>query len=247
MPNDNNVFEPRENIGRNVIYWALGAITFIGVVALIAAAFDSANRVTGVKDVLSLLLPVIGAWVGTVLAFYFGRENYLAASKSTENILALTLEQKLEKTKVSDAMRPVDKIVALRTKDPDNAIKLKDQMLDKMSDDKSRLPVLTDNGVVRYIVHRSVIDRFIATRATAGAKPEEIAELTLADLVAQADVKSAVTAFGVVGPDDSLALVKQKLDAEPKCQDVFVTEGGQRDKPIRGWLTNNAVLELAKA
>src|SRR5574342_1393854 len=110
----NNV-EPRENLGRNVIYWALAAITVIGVVALIAATIDSNNRVNGVKDVLALLLPVIGAWAGTVLAFYFGRENYLAASRSTENILALTLEQKLQATKASAAMRPIDKIVALRT------------------------------------------------------------------------------------------------------------------------------------
>ncbi|MEF9944011.1 MAG: hypothetical protein RR101_04170 [Burkholderiaceae bacterium] len=242
-----NSVEPRENIGRNVIYWALAAITVIGVVALIAAAIDSTQRVSGVKDVLALLLPVIGAWVGTVLAFYFGRENYLAASRSTEAILALTLEQKLEKTKASEAMRPIDKIVALRTADADAAIKLKDRLLDLMSDEKSRLPVLNPQGVARYIVHRSAIDRFIATRAIAGATPEAIAALTLADLVAQPEIKSVVTAFGVVSPDDSLALVKQKLDADPKCQDVFVTEGGARDQPIRGWLTNNAMLELAKA
>ena len=242
-----NSVEPRENLGRNVIYWALAAITVIGVVALIAATIDSSNRVNGVKDVLALLLPVIGAWVGTVLAFYFGRENYLAASRSTENILALTLEQKLQATKASAAMRPVDRIVALRTQDADSEIKLKDRMLDLMSDEKSRLPVLTENGVLRYIVHRSAIDRFIASRALAGAKPEDIAALTLADLVALPEVKSVLTAFGVVGPDDNLALVKQKLDADPKCQDVFVTAGGARDQPIRGWLTNNAVFELAKA
>jgi len=236
-------FQPRENIGRNVIYWALAAITVIGVVALIAAAFDSANRTASVKDVLALLLPVIGAWVGTVLAFYFGRENYVAASESTEKLLALTLEQKLEKTKASEAMRPIDKIVAIRESD-DTKIQLVADMLQKMSDAKSRLPVLDPSGVARYIVHRSVIDRAIAERALAG---QAIDKLTLADLVADPEVRSVIIAFAVVGPEDSLALVKHKIDADPKCLDVFVTEGGDRSRPIRGWITNNAMLELARA
>lgn len=234
---------PREDIGRSVITWALRAITVIAVVALLVAAIEPTNRAQNVKDILALLLPVIGAWVGTVLAFYFGRENYAAAAQSTEKLLALTLEQKLESTKATDAMRPIDKIVAIRS-DDDETIKLKGEMLDKMSDAKSRLPVLNQKGVVRYIVHRSVIDRFIAARALAG---EPITDLSLKDLVDQPDIKSMISSFAVIGPDDSLALAKHKIDADPKCLDVFVTEGGDRSKPILGWITNNAMLELAKA
>lgn len=234
---------PREDIGRNVIRWALRAITAIAVVALLVAALEPTNRAQNVKDILALLLPVIGAWVGTVLAFYFGRENYVAAAQNSEKLLALTLEQKLESSKASEAMRPIAKIVALRA-DDDTQVKLKDDMLDKMSDSKSRLPVLGSNDVARYIVHRSMIDRFIADRAMKG---DPIAGLTLADLVGDADIKAMVTSFAVIAPDDKLTLAKHKIDADPRCLDVFVTEGGNRAKPVMGWITNNAMLELSKA
>lgn len=234
---------PREDIGRDIIQWALRAITVIALAALVVAAIEPSNRAANVKDILALLLPVIGAWVGTVLAFYFGRENYAAAAQSTEKLLALTLEQKLEATKAAEAMRPVDKITALRA-DDDAAVKLKDDMLAKMTEAKSRLPVLSSLGVARYIVHRSVIDRYIATRALAG---ESIDDLTLKHLVDQPEIKAVISAFAVIAPGDSLALAKHKIDADPKCLDVFVTEGGDRAKPILGWITNNAVLELAKA
>lgn len=234
---------PPDDIGRNIIQWALRAITVIAVVALLVAAIEPTNRAANVKDILALLLPVIGAWVGTVLAFYFGRENYAAAAKSTEKLLALTLEQKLEATKASEAMRPIDKIVAVRA-DEDDKLKLKDDMLDKMTDAKSRLPVLSSTGVARYIVHRSMIDRFIAERAIRG---EPINDLTLAHLMSDADIKAMITSFGVIATGDSLALAKHKIDADPRCLDVFVTEGGDRAKPVLGWITNNTVLELAKA
>ena len=44
-----------------------------------------------------MLLPVIGAWVGAVLAFYFGNENFDAASKSAANLVSeLSPREKLK-------------------------------------------------------------------------------------------------------------------------------------------------------
>ena len=83
-------------LAKTVLTWALVAIlamaTFIIVVAGINAIrvpekeqrdqfFDIA------KYILGVLLPVIGAWVGTVLAFYFGQVHFEAASRSAENIV----------------------------------------------------------------------------------------------------------------------------------------------------------------
>src|SRR5689334_19846131 len=45
------------------------------------------------KNLLTILLPVLGTWVGTVLAFYFARENLEAAAAATADTLRLTRRQ----------------------------------------------------------------------------------------------------------------------------------------------------------
>ena len=56
-----------------------------------------------------MLLPVIGAWVGAVLAFYFGNENFDAASKSAANLVSELSPR--EKLKAESASHAIMKIV----------------------------------------------------------------------------------------------------------------------------------------
>src|ERR1043166_6835732 len=70
----------------------LAIASFIILVAAISALYQpSPEKMEKFFDiskyVLGVLLPVIGAWVGTVLAFYFGQVNFEAASKSAANLV----------------------------------------------------------------------------------------------------------------------------------------------------------------
>jgi hypothetical protein len=118
------------------------------------------------------------------------------------------------------------------------AIKLGDLRNDLNRGGYNRIPFLDDQGVPLYIVHRSMLDRFVADNlwGKPGVSPENF---TLADLLAEPWMKDIFeNTFVVVGPRANLAEVKSAMVTRPGCLDAFVTEGGRRDAPVVGWLTN---------
>jgi hypothetical protein len=65
---------------------ALGivAVSAVGLVVIsIAALYWSSDRSATTQTIFTSLLPLFGTWVGTVLAFYFARDNLEAATEST--------------------------------------------------------------------------------------------------------------------------------------------------------------------
>ena len=67
------------------------------------------------KYVLGVLLPVIGAWVGTVLAFYFGQGSFEAASKSAANLVRqLSPREKLQAEPVGHAMMKINDVTTFK-------------------------------------------------------------------------------------------------------------------------------------
>ncbi len=67
------------------------------------------------KYVLGVLLPVIGASVGTVLAFYFGQVNFEAASRSAANLVRqLTPREKLQAKAADQAMMKINEVTTFK-------------------------------------------------------------------------------------------------------------------------------------
>lgn len=138
---------------------------------------------------------------------------------------------------VTSRMLPVGEVYLKNIGDtrPDG-VKL-GELLDEldMAGNKSRLPLV--DGQIRplFIVHRSMVDRFMNERSRAGATQQQLNALTLADLFAQPGMRAMFeNTFAVVGEHSTLADVRMTND----IRDVFVTAGGRRDEPIKGWLTN---------
>jgi hypothetical protein len=101
---------------------------------------------------------------------------------------------------------------------------------------KNRVPLLNGDGCPLYIVHRSMIDQFIAKQAMKG---QTVTELTLDDLLGDDAMKRMFeTTFIVVSERASLAEAKSAMLSVRDCRDVFVTAGGTRDEPLLGWITN---------
>ena len=235
----------RSKIGRHIVYWAIGAVTILGVIAIATGLATKDKEAYGfVKDVLSMLLPVIGAWVGTVLAFYFSRENYIAATEN--NAALLGLSDRLQTIRAESAMIPMAQAAMLKTPKDDAGIKLKEDILDGVvkASGRNRIPIASDDGVVRYVVHRSVIDKFIGEQAAAG---KDVSKLTLKDLVESDEYKDWVSSFASVKPTETLGVIKSRMDSDPKCSDVIVTDDGSRGKPALGWVTNVIVMEKSRA
>jgi hypothetical protein len=118
----------RSKIGRHVTYFALTITAVLGLAAIVVSlrVADAEKQFAYVKDVLTIVLPLIGTWVGTVLAFYFSRENFVAAAQQTADLVRqLTPGERLQSIAVTEAMLDMSastttKLVLATTDDAEN-------------------------------------------------------------------------------------------------------------------------------
>jgi len=97
---------------RSTRFWLAIGVTVIAVVAVATLAGliihnskDKVDAATSAQNVLSSVLPLLGTWVGTILAYYFSKENFEAATKSvTELAKQLTPQEKLRSALATDKM-----------------------------------------------------------------------------------------------------------------------------------------------
>jgi hypothetical protein len=204
--------------------------------------------------------------VGTVLAFYFAKDNFEAASRSTKEILGI--EQKLRSIPVKDAMIPIDKIDAFKLGAsiavpasgalPARTVALPasadailvDDALDYLAaKQRNRLPILDANGAGKYVIHVSTLDKFRSRQLRLPANsPAAAAKWTLNDLrVNDPDSFKAILAWATVGETATLADAKHAMETTPDCIDVLVTKSGKGDSPVVGWLTNIEIGQRSKA
>ncbi len=104
---------------------------------------------------------------------------------------------------------------------------------------KNRIPLFDGQSRVKYIIHRSMIDKYLAQCALDLELREKVSTITLARILEDQSMKNLFeTTYGLVSQDCSLADVKAKMDAIPDCRDVFVTQKGKKEEPVLGWVTN---------
>lgn len=121
----------------------------------------------------------------------------------------------------------------------EDQVKLVDLLRDLESHKHGRMPFLDAGDRLVYIVHRSMLDQFVARQVIQGSSMD-LGRLTLADLFRdqpQMKVMFAETA-AFVGRQQTLADAKAAMSRVPNSYDVFVTETGQPDEPVIGWLTD---------
>jgi hypothetical protein len=239
----------KENLGTKVVTWGLLAVAVVGVVALIVVLNGpSEQMLQGVKDILAILLPVIAAWVGTVLAFYFGRENFATASDKAAMLFSrATPEQKLQSIGVRTVMIPIEKADKFPLTKEDKDVLIKTDILNGhfVACKNNRVPFVDGKGCVKYLLHRSMFDRFVAESAMADP-PKDLAKLTLADMVSVDPYRGFANSFVPIGPDANLRDAKAAIDSYAECSDVVVTEDGSKSGKALGFITNVIVSEKSK-
>lgn len=214
----------------------LGALVVIGI----SLWQEGADSYQNIKDLLSVLLPVLGTWAGTILAFYFTKENFAAASKSNIELhKALNpVQEKLASIMVTDTMINLSEATTLTLAKAENEYKLTELIAALKG--KERLPMLDEQGCVKYLAHRSLMDRFIVDH------PTDQANHRLATMVADAETLKMLTGFGVLSQTANLAEAKALMDKSKACSDVFITEDGTKTGKALGWVTNVIVQEQAQ-
>ncbi len=238
---------------RNVIAFLITLVILVATVyvAIVAVRISSEqDRMEGLKFVAQTLLPLWGTWIGTILAFYFSRENFDAATKSYQNIIeSMKPEEKIAKIMAKDAMLPLEKITYLDY-DETKTRTIRDILDDERFREYNRYAILNRDKTLKYIIHRSTFYRFLA-EVSMGIVPIEknTDDLTFSDMEEQASdaVKAMMyKGFNFIAENSTLLDAKKAMDAITECQDVFVTKSGKATEPILGLITNNKILDYAR-
>jgi len=235
----------REKISLVVILASIIGVFLLAFIVIFVSWGKQWSKDTS-QMVFTAVLPLFGAWVGTILAFYFGKENFEAATRSVTAIArSVGLMEKLKAIPAKDKMIPkAQMLFGTLPADQINLLKV----LDKLKQEKKgdRYPILNDKEHPVYIIHRSAIDGYLVSKARQDSSPK-LDALTLKSLLDDdADLKKLFeTSFETVKEDATLAEAKSAMDRTPKCQDVFVTKNGTKQEPVLGWITNAIIQEVA--
>jgi hypothetical protein len=248
MPGPDNYSPPSE--WKSTRFWLAVAVTAISISAVTILAtlvIRKDGNPQSPQNVLNSVLPLLGTWIGTILAYYFSKENFEAATNSvTELARQMTPQQKLQSTPVKSKMIWKQQMFAQKL--PADQLKLT-EMLNQLEQAKkgNRIPIVGDKDEPKYILHRSLIDGYIASLSRGGRSVQEIAAQTLKDMLdGSAEIKRMAEGFSVIKEDATLADAQSSMANIRDCQDVFVTQLGTKDEGILGWVTNVIIQENAR-
>lgn len=248
----NDAQAPNGSAREQVAKWMLfvsGGVLAIAVLGVIVAAFrldDVKESGETFKYLFSALLPLVGTWVGTILAYYFSKDNFDAATQAQRQMVRDLTQERLRTIPVTSAMiaRPqIDAIVLPTGQEPGSIVV--QTIVDLIKNKKrTRVPILDDGDVAKLVLHQSIVYRFIAE---SGKTRAEALSGTLDALLNYSDSQVLANAFAFVPRPASLADAKAAMDRTAHAQDVFVTATGQPGEPVLGWLTNVDIARHSRA
>lgn len=242
----------------------LSAITLLVLIYLaslyISAKKDGDKSFDNVKELISVLLPVIGTWVGTLLAFYFSKENYAAAARQAQAFAGISARNSnLSTLKVTDVMIKTKDGMLLMV-DSENALKAMEikMLIQKMEETNSeRLPIL-ETATKKFIIllYRTTLERFILNardgavlingqKITDKSKDDfKVQDLYNSDYKLFKDILNIKYCF--LPENATLDSVQKAMQDNTLCQDVFITQTGKSDEEVLGWITNLMVIEKSE-
>lgn len=224
---------------------ALGVALLIIVCGVaLAVSQGDATRVETTRLIFAAVLPLIGTWVGTVLAFYFTSDNLKAAAAAQQSVTESTLSLVRGLSPATPVTAIMIQVAGISPKEvvaddaAAQALKL-DALYKSMKDaGRARVPVLDASGVPLYVIHEPDIDKYAAR--SQGLQAGQLGDdQTVAQLVADAELKAAITAFAAVAPDADVGDARTKINTDPSIKDLFVTVGGTVTTKALGWITNS--------
>ena len=234
----------REVISKYLIFSIVATTLGIGIVILIRN-YDNKGDFD-ISFIGQTLLPLWATWVGTILAFYFGKSNFEAATKSYQEIIkTLTPEEKMASIKVQNIMIPFNQIKYIEFKDSFSK-KIVEIVQDKVFKEYNRFAFIDENRVLKYMIHRIEFTNFITEKAI---NQENVNEITFETFIKDSTTKQnnyVLKNSGFVPLSANLLDAKVKMDSIKECKDVFITQTGNETEPILGLITNNTIFDNAK-
>lgn len=219
---------------------AYGTMIFSGSAIAILAVIVIVKTPENTMTIFNIVLPVFASWGGTILAFYFGRENFESANQQVQRLVQRLTPEEREKAKVASIMRPLSDMVhfQMTVGKGDRDVKLSD-LSHKFRGNVTRLPIIDAEKKPKYMIHESRIAKYIAS----GGKQVDTLEKFFTIQKKAGFAFGLEKGFVVVSEQTTVAAAKGKMEEIPSCQDIFITKEGSPDEPLTGWVSN---LRLAK-
>ena len=260
QPSETNIpIENRFKIAIRVLKWSsIGLIVLAAVMVVAAAIVSIATKKPDpiqetARYVFSALLPLLGTWVGTILAFYFSTESFQTASDSVRKTIKDLQKERLETHLAGKTMRVYDQMEKVEIDDSQTAtalkVKLETAFSQKLSRKITRIPVFSQKRLALYMLHGSVLYEFFSEIQSDDPIVIKKGDATLEDILQYKNEKYKriiSDTFAFVSKNSSLAIAKTQMDlistqtGEP-CQDVFVTETGNKKEAVLGWLSDKRI------
>jgi hypothetical protein len=256
---DDNFF--RNQIAQQVLGWCMGILLALASAAIFVSSIPNAG--TTAKDVFNAVLPVLGTWVGTLLTFYFARENFKAAQESKANDSA-TPEKLVRELMFAPPFPMLEKNLA----EQGDKAKLKEILafFNKRSATTGlfaptrvfipRAYAGNDVRFARFILSKEIIELYFKALSLAKKDGEPDPDPTLEDLVTDERFRQTLNdiSYGTVEADASPARARSVLQnltttvalsgsdsTHYRCRDILVTESGGAKSPVLGWITEETL------
>ncbi|MCF8247270.1 MAG: hypothetical protein K9J37_19645 [Saprospiraceae bacterium] len=81
----------------------LGGIIVLAIVVMKYAGGGNAPALDAAKSIFNSVLPLLGAWIGSIIAYYFGTKQAEATIRQLENTNKLLQEQAQENLKIAQS------------------------------------------------------------------------------------------------------------------------------------------------
>lgn len=238
----------RERIALAVLILSIASV----VILSFSAIWLSKDRDKSSANVMTATLPLYGTWVGTILAFYFSRNAFEAASNATTRNAATF--QQIASSSSASAPPPPDNVLAkisvkslannLLFSQRDITKPLKDVLSELQAVGRYRVIVVDATNKFLGLVNRRTAEAYLAPPGEPGsdsAPPQSPSLQTYLDWLkgSGTTAESKVIFFAETA---TLADVDTKFQ-ETKLKDAIVTTDGEPDSPVVVYINDNDINE----
>jgi hypothetical protein len=248
----------RNIIGIGIILLS-AAILILLIIYSCGIISDSGTKFSDIKELFGILLPLIGTWVGTILAYYFSKENFEAANKHVNTLVdkVLSPREKMQQLKVSEIMLKPDVFALKQVKDFDEFKKCKiRELIKEMEKNFNERIVILEEKTLKFIflIYRTTLERFmygysITKEFTLNDKSTpDVDHLTIQNMFDSnypliKDIVELNNKNPFLPLTATVAEASQLMDKNAYCWDVFITLNGNKDEKVEGWITNTLIIE----
>ncbi|ESR27305.1 hypothetical protein N177_0284 [Lutibaculum baratangense AMV1] len=230
-------------------FWVIGLSGGALVLAVVVLALGGKLQDTNgqlalgyIDRFIGAIIPLFGAWVGAVIAFYFARDNFDAATENTRALLNQITPIDLEVVTAEETMTKRAQLTVVTAGD-DEARLLKTEILPRFIErGLSRVIIVDTAGRGIGVLQDAAVMEFLVNPPPTLGKTQD--QLTFKDLHDNDGIRKLLDVSAIyVRPEETLASARRKMEEQSRAaprtvRDAFVTRTGDRSDPILGYLSD---------